>query len=305
MLFNVDFVFPYVNPADNTWQKQFSYCKGTNFTVADVRYRDFSLLKYIFRSIEKYANWINRVVVLVAYRSQIPSFLKESGRLVFVEHKDFIPADYLPTFNSNTIEMFLPKVKILSEHFLYSNDDLIFVNNTVREDFFLDKRRIAQAYTFRKKADPKNFQASVKRTWDLVESFYGKKPNFGCEYEFLKQHHGCAAPRLLSDCKDCYNYLEKDILKSLTMFRELDRNINQYLYGYYSLFEGHVDLAPYKLLGNYVSGEDESKKIVDAINNSPSKMLCINDTAAMTQEKIDLIYQELDKKFPDKSSFES
>lgn len=303
-MFNVDFVFPYVNPADETWQKSYKYFRGDFYKKQDERFRDFSLLKYIFRSIEANAPWINRVFVLVAYKSQIPEFLKTSSRLIFVEHKDFIPSYYLPTFNSNTIEMFLPFVPDLSEHFVYSNDDLLFLNKTEVSDFFISEKLLKAAYTFRRATDPEGFQASVKRTWDTVESFFGRKPNLAHDYVYLKQYHGCAAPRLLSDCKECFYVLQKEIENSLTLFRNVDRNLNQYLFGYYSVFKNHISIFPYKLQGLYVAGEDGKEKLVDAIRNAPARMICINDTAAMTDELIAAVYEELDKKFPNKSKFE-
>ena len=35
-----------------------------------------------------------------------------------------MPQQCLPTFNSTTIEMFLPKIPDLAEHFIYGNDDM-------------------------------------------------------------------------------------------------------------------------------------------------------------------------------------
>ena len=47
----------------------------------------------------------------------------------FVEgQKQFIPNNFLPTFNSCTIEMFIGNIKGLSEYFIYGNDDMFFVN---------------------------------------------------------------------------------------------------------------------------------------------------------------------------------
>lgn len=304
MLYNIDFVFPYVNPADPTWRKQYKYFKGSEYADCDTRFRDFSLLKYIFRSIDTYAPWITRVVMIVAYKSQVPSFLKESNRLKIVEHKDFIPDTYRPTFNSNTIEMFIPKIQGLSEHFIYSNDDLLFINKVSSLNYFPLDNMLNLSYTFRKNTAPTGFQGSVKRTWDTIENFFGRKPILGKDYKYLKQYHGSASPRLLSDCIACYKDLEPRILDSLTLFRNVDVNINQYLFGYYSLLKGHAQIIPFEQQGVYVAGEDGKEKILDTIWNSPAKMLCINDTTTMTSDLIGLIYDELEKKFPIKSIYE-
>jgi hypothetical protein len=52
-----------------------------------------------------------------------------------VDHTEIIPKELLPTFSSNTIELFLHKVPGLSEHFLFANDDFFF-GRPVSPDFF-------------------------------------------------------------------------------------------------------------------------------------------------------------------------
>lgn len=76
------------------------------------------------------------------------------------------------------------------------------------------------------------------------------------------------------------------------------------MFGYYSLLKGHAQVVPFEQQGVYVAGEDGKEKILDAIWNSPAKMLCINDTTTMTSDLIGLIYTELEKKFPIKSAYE-
>ena len=304
-MFNVDFVFPYVNPNDPFWQTQFSYFKGTEFNLKEERFRDFSVVKYIFRSIEQYAPWINRIVLIVAYKSQLPSWLKECDNLYVVEHKDFIPKEYLPTFNSNTIEMFIHKIPGLAEHFIYSNDDLLFINNTSLDDFFENENKIKLAYTFQHKKNPTAFLGSCKRTWDVVEQLFSRHYNLSEDYVFLKQFHGAASPRLLSDCKECYKLLEDKILKSLSLFRNVDKNLNQYMFGYFSLYREHVSsIMMNNKIGVYLAAEDGIDKIEDAVFNCPARMLCINDTKCMTVEILDKVYNFLEKKFPKKSKYE-
>ena len=47
------------------------------------------------------------------------------------------PEEYLPTFNSHTIEMNLHRIKGLSEQFVYFNDDM-FINKPMKpRDFFV------------------------------------------------------------------------------------------------------------------------------------------------------------------------
>lgn len=302
----IDFVFPYVNPNDKIWQKEYLKFKKEKDFNKNERFRDFSLLKYIFRSIEKYAPYIDTVYLIVSSVSQVPSYInKDYKKLRIITHTEIIPESYLPTFNSNTIEMFIQNIPNLSEHFIYSNDDFIFTNNTTVDDFFvLNENKIKLAYDYKYKKMPITFQYCCKKTYQVVAKlFYNRKIN-NENYEYLKQFHGAASPRLLSDCKECYKLLETPIKKSITQFRDLERNYNQYLFGYYSLFKGNAIKLESNKIGNYVDANNGLEHMLDAINNNPSKMLCINDTSKMTLNYIRQVYWNLDVKFPEKSKFE-
>lgn len=303
--FNVDFVFPYLNPDDPNWREIYSYCKGEAPESNNVRFRDFSLLKYIFRSIELYAPWVNRICIIVQSKSQVEGILKESSNLRIIEHKEFIPEKYLPVFNSNTIEMFLPKIKGLNEHILYSNDDLIFFNSSTRSNFFMSSKTPLYAFTGKNNSGS-NFSKLCKRLYKLITSKYPSPlPNNG-NFAYLKQWHGAAAPLLFSDMEKCYEDFEDDILKSLTMFRDCSRNLNQYIYGLYSFCKGHSQRIDQKLMGTYFSMDDYEnvKDLIFSLKKCTSKMVCINDTERMTDNCIEEIYKFLDEKFPDKSIYE-
>ena len=304
-MFNVDFVFPYVNPNDPIWLGRYKYCAGKNFSKNDERFRDFSLLKYIFRSIELYTDFINRVIMIVSDESQVPDFLRRDYyRLRIVKHEDFIPKEFLPTFNSNTIELFIPNIQGLEQHFLYSNDDLLFVNKTYITDFYDKLDRALIAYVPYNTQSPKGFKQSVMNTWTTATNYFNRTLNLKKPFTFIKQSHGAASPRLLSECKACFKNLEPQILDSLTMFRNTNRNLNQYLYGYYSLLNNTSAYTNPNKVGFYTSAEDGLSKIRNIIQNCPTKMLCLNDTTAMTDDMIQEIYKELDKRFANKSSFE-
>lgn len=306
--FPIDFVFPYVNPRDKEWQKKYNYCNSKLDAPLNVRFRDFSFLKFIFRSIERYAPWISNVFLLVSADSQIPAGIrKDYPKLKIITHDKFIPSTYLPTFNSNTIEMFVPFIPGLSEHFIYSNDDIFFVNSTAWTDFFNLTGYPKLSYSFSKDKTPKGFRYSCKNTWQAVESLFPKSTRIDKkDYCWIKQYHGAASPRLLSDCKACYSALESKILDSLTQFRVCSRNLNQYLFGYYSMFLGHYQKIDSSYIGEYLSfDETPALYILSQLTTSKAKMLCINDTDKMTENAHSKIVQELNIKLPERSKFEA
>ncbi len=53
-----------------------------------------------------------------------------------MDHREILPADALPTFNSHAIESALHKVPDLAEHFVYLNDDFFLGRPLGPESFF-------------------------------------------------------------------------------------------------------------------------------------------------------------------------
>ena len=100
----------------------------------NVRYIDHNELKYSLRSVQKFASWINHIYIVTD--NQKPRWLKENDKLTIIDHKEIIPEYLLPTFNSSVIEFYIYRIKNLSEHFLYANDDFIFFNQTEKKDYF-------------------------------------------------------------------------------------------------------------------------------------------------------------------------
>ncbi len=113
--------------------------KLSNYPDANAvcRYHDNGLLKYWFRAVEQFAPWVNRIFFITC--GQKPDWLDESNpKLRLVNHKDYIPSDYLPTFQSNTIELNLHRIPDLSEQFVLFNDDT-FLLRPVEPEFFFRK----------------------------------------------------------------------------------------------------------------------------------------------------------------------
>ena len=80
--------------------------------------------------------FVRNVHLVVSGKTQVPEWA--SDRLKVVTHRDIIPEEFLPTFNSTTIEMFLHRIPGLDERFIYFNDDMFPVSPCREEDFFRD-----------------------------------------------------------------------------------------------------------------------------------------------------------------------
>ena len=131
----IDIVILWVDGNDPEWLKQknkYLEIKGdTNIN----RFRDCENLQYLFRGIEKYAAWVNKIFFITW--GHIPKWLNTNNeKLEIVRHAEFIPNEYLPTFNSNVIEMNLHRIKKLSSKFILFNDDLFILKELKPTDFF-------------------------------------------------------------------------------------------------------------------------------------------------------------------------
>lgn len=82
-----------------------------------------------------YAPWIRRI--FVATDSDRPDWLADDGQVTFVRSEEFFAdRSVLPTHNSQAVECQLHHIPGLSEHFLYSNDDMFFGRPVDPQMFF-------------------------------------------------------------------------------------------------------------------------------------------------------------------------
>lgn len=135
----IDFVVPWVDDSDPVWRAKKEKYTDMSFSEgnAEARYRDWDVLKYWFRGVEKFAPWVRYVWFITD--DQKPEWLNlEHPKLKWVRHTDFIPEEYLPTFSSHPIEWNLHRIDGLAEQFVYFNDDMFLIRETDPEDFFVD-----------------------------------------------------------------------------------------------------------------------------------------------------------------------
>jgi len=59
----IDFVIPWVDGGDHHWKELFEQYSPDENTVdaRTERYRDWGLLKYWFRGVEKYSPWVRKI----------------------------------------------------------------------------------------------------------------------------------------------------------------------------------------------------------------------------------------------------
>ncbi|MFC3932043.1 stealth family protein [Streptococcus dentapri] len=325
----IDVVVTYVDGNDPVWLKEKSQYDGSdgNYQESDTeqRYRSIPYFNYWFRAIENYAPWVNKVF-FVTY-GHLPSWLDTSHpKLRIVKHEDYIPADYLPTYNSNVIELNLHRIPDLSEHFILFSDD-VFLNAPVSlEDFFVGGR--VKDYGIYAPLIPREeFNHIELNNTMVINKHFTKKMTFKKDpFKFLnlrykkyimnnlfaafyrgimgyKNFH-VTLPHLKSTFEEVWNKEGKLLDKVCqNRFRGLN-DVNHFLMSHWNI-EANRFVPQRVNFGQYFPLH-ETNKVLKHLKNSPYKVLCINDEAnnydfASGFAKLEAAFAA---KLPNKSSYE-
>ncbi len=136
---DVDIVFSWVDGSSSAFQRQRA-AQLSEYVVGEgddgpARYRHVDELRYALRSVHMYAPWIRHI--FIATDSDAPRWLAEHPGVSVVRSEEFFSdPGVLPTHNSHAVEAQLHRIPGLSEHFLYSNDDMFFGRMLEPELFF-------------------------------------------------------------------------------------------------------------------------------------------------------------------------
>ena len=127
--FDIDMVFSWVDGSDPEFQArraaQMSQIVVGEGDDAEARIRQIDELKFALRSVNMFAPWIRRI--FIATDSVPPPWLADHPMITIVPAEEhFSDRAALPTYNSHAVESQLHHIPGLSEHFLYSNDDMFF-----------------------------------------------------------------------------------------------------------------------------------------------------------------------------------
>lgn len=261
----MDAIVTYVDGLDPLWRQDYERTVGKE--ILDKRFRDWGTLRYQFRGMDRFMPFIDRIHLVVARESQVPDWVnRETVNVVL--HKDIIPADILPVFNSCTIETFLPCIPGLTEEFIYFNDDMYPVAPCEERDFFRDGKGVIgmSRHIFRGSL----YKKQCKVSSDLALKALGRRGKL-C---FVRPQHICS-PMLLSSCKAVSAAVEDEIMARASRTRTPD-NPNQYLFLDYMYYSG-------KLVGERISNKHFSlaahsiDSICEFIRKPSTKLACIND----------------------------
>lgn len=325
----IDFVVTWVDGSDLEWLSEKEKYIPNSIQDAQ-RFRDWELMKYWFRGVEKFAPWVNKIYFVTW--GHVPAFLNlDHPKLVIVKHEDYLDKEVLPTFNSNAIELSMHKIKGLQEQFVYFNDDMFLIKKVNPEDFFINglPTDVAVLNPIVAKSNGSisnvmlNNMGIVNQHFDLHQSIKNNpKKWYNFKYGKLNLLNFLFVP--WSKAVGLYQqHLSSSFLKSTfeklweleyeefseTTKRKVRNNkldINQWLFKKWSILSGQfyprsVHFGKYIMIRSL----DDIKKFAKAIKNKKTKMVCLNDHVVVeVEEIINQTQDTFDVILPNKCSFE-
>lgn len=328
----IDFVITWVDGSDENWRREKALYSGrSDDDDRPERYRDWDMLKYWFRGVDNYAPWVRKIHFITW--GHLPNWLDTSNpKINIVRHEDFIPKEYLPTFNSNVIEFHMHKIKDLSDRFVYFNDDMYIVGAVGSDSFFKGDYpcdMLAFQPVVANVENPVMSHLFLNNTL-LLAKYFDKRKNVKSQpekyfklsyplknlvYNFME----LAFPRFTGFYTAHGPYpLNKSIFE-LAWEREYEQLHNTSM----NKFRSSDDVSIYilrewkKLLGEFVPVNIEknfkyfnvsstNKELVNVLKKHKAKIICINDANSdidfeYAKYEITNAFEEI---FPLKSSFE-
>lgn len=332
----IDIVIPWVDGNDPHWQQIRNHCQKERKILinanSNIRYQSWDNLHLLFRGIEKNMPWV-RYVFLVTF-GHIPAFLNiEHPKLKIVRHDSYIPDKYLPTFNSNVIELNYHRIKGLSENFILFNDD-IFPVSYVDESYYFQNDIVCEEavespimpvdvghiteYSCMVKVNNLLFvnrhfskrEVQAKNPDKWFNAVYGDllKRTEGLAYwnNFVGFHDRHMPVAIKKSTLEKIWSIEPDLLDRVShnQFRDFS-DISQCIIRYWQICEG--DFVPRKTLGEpYFVTVDNYLEVRDDVLNRPHQMVCFTEDCGASDFEVikSVINAALENLLPEKCSFE-
>lgn len=329
-----DIVIPWVDGNDPEWQKKKArFTQGNDYDSSEetyngtMRYRDYGTLKYLFRSIEQNAQWVNHVFLVTD--NQKPEWLDDNySKVTVVDHKDFINSRYLPTFNTNTIELNVHHISGLNQNFVLLNDDMLFNDKTTIDDFFkgdlpvdsmsfsvipsqndfshilLNDMLIINKHFSKKNVLRKNWKKIFNlKNGKLVLRSFLSLPWTGIT-GFYNQHQGIAYTK--NSFENMWN-LETEKLEETCSHRiRSTDDVSDWVIRYYQMCSGKF-YAGFSNKSAFFTVDEVERLKRELVGNKHHKFICINDVdqeSDFSEKAVTEVASYLNERFPDRSKYE-
>ncbi len=249
-------------------------------------------------------------------------------KLHLVDHREIIPEQFLPTFNSVVIERYIHKIPSLAEYFVYFNDDFYLTNFVGQERFFKDGLPCdIAAFSYNPSWSQwyktlKNNSLLINRHFDKKEvmrqyhdKWFDKRYGGKAVWNYLLYFYGQfiplrtphnAQPYLKTTFDEVWDAVGKELTEtSGNRFRartdltpELFRTW-QICRGNFSPYNTYRDTKMFPLM-------IRPKQAVKAVRNQSYKLVCLNDNVHIRHYDavLDCLRMAFEEILPEKSGFE-
>ncbi len=329
----IDAVIIWVDGSDPEWQRERAqFLPKSNTDNRTERYRDMGLLRYLFRGLETYAPWLRTVHFVTC--GQKPAWLNTNApKLHCISHTEYIPSEYLPTFNSNVIELNFHRIDSLSEQFIYFNDDMFLIDHIRPEDFFFRGLPKQSASFLPLYLDPTDtvFSGTLAKNTEVLYRNFSRADFIKFLYKHVNPRNdglknslrnaknifmgvpGIAyshlAVPLLKSCISDLWAAEPDVMDAVSRnrFRSAE-DCSQYLIQNWQIASGLYSPTSKKTQEKYFYLPNSYKAAAMCIQQQQAKSICLNDGKFATEDDyrncVDAITQAFELILPQKSSFE-
>ena len=299
---DIDFVVTWVDMNTPAWQKEFAQYAGEKDNekngVSEARFRDYGFLKYWFRGVEKFAPWVRKIHFVTC--GQKPEWLDDSNpKINLVDHRDFIPSQFLPTYNSVVIERYMHRIPGLAEHFVYFNDDF-YITSSISPERFFKNGLPCDIAVFQYNPAWSQWYKTLKNNIRIINRHFNKKEvlarfhdkwfdkSYGsrARWNYILKPYGKfitlrtphnAQPYLKSTFEEVWAVAEKELTEtSANRFRAVT-DYTPELFRTWQICRGNFE--PYNTYGDTKMFPliIKSKKAIKAIWEQSYKLICLND----------------------------
>jgi hypothetical protein len=280
--FVVDAVYLWVDGSDPKWLKKkrkFS-AEADSHGTSDSRFTSRNELYFSIATLLKNAPWINRIWLVTD--GQTPDLGDLADRVTLVDHKKFIPKEFLPTFNSHVITSHLHRIKGLAENFLYLNDDILFGRPLTPSAWFDSHGRCLIRYT--RTTLPGFSVRGVDVIHEARQRTVRSAIDAGLQISMRSIQHG-PHPMRKSTMEQMWNRFGDELTStSRNRFRTQADLVPEWLHNFLAYSSGDAVIGG-KLTYSYIvlNAKSSLAKILNLALRRPPSVVCLNDVSEIAE----------------------
>lgn len=313
MMQPVDVVIAWVDGNDpKLKQKRMQYQGKTQASdaVSDTRFASNHEIYYNVASILKYVPFCRHIYIVTDGQQPqwIDDFVQdgicEAGKIRIVDHREIFAGyeQYLPTFNTRSIETMLWNIQGVSDYFFYLNDDFFFNAPAQLEDILIDQKMVIYGHW------ECSFVLKAKLWYRQLLNQYFNKPiqpkhmiaqmlgadMLGFKKFFEIHHYPHAVDRkILQDYLLAHpKFLEKQIQHK---FRSVEQINPISLMNHLKIQKGEALLKP-DLEIAYLKNESSLSSFLQNLGNEQIKYGCMQSLDQLSDVAVAEIYAALNQK---------